>query len=352
MRDAYNPHAAIGTGSIQILLKYARMHGMPINKALHQTRLSPSDCTQPEAILDAWQEVQIARNLMDYFGHPFLLGIEVGKLYQITSYGMWGLAMMSSATLKDAVSVGTRYLEITSRFNRVQVLAEGDNLVMALYDQHLPEDIRAFMSGRDLASLAVILETLLPRHPNCVHEIRLALPADDSYQPITALYPGHLKWNQRHHAIVMAKHLFDLPLPQANPATAALCEQQCRQQLERLSAQSGITGRVKSLLMQQLETAPSMERIATHLNTSPRTLRRQLVSEGSHWREIVLSVRMQLAERLLTETRLPLQAIAEQLGYADLSAFSHAFKRSRHTSPDHFRRRALHLSREPIAKQV
>ena len=48
--------------------------------------------------------------------------------------------------------------------------------------------------------------------------------------------------------------------------------------------------------------------------------------------------RMRLAQRTLAEGRVPLARLAESLGYASESAFSHAFKRVTGRSPTMRRR--------------
>ena len=48
--------------------------------------------------------------------------------------------------------------------------------------------------------------------------------------------------------------------------------------------------------------------------------------------------RMQQARRLLRETRLPVEQVAEEAGYASVPAFSRAFKKTTGLSPGSARR--------------
>ena len=67
--------------------------------------------------------------------------------------------------------------------------------------------------------------------------------------------------------------------------------------------------------------------IARKLGVSRRTLARRLASEGVTFAGIVQSLKSDLARRHLTDETLSISEIAWLLGYQDVSAFSHAFKR-------------------------
>lgn len=62
-------------------------------------------------------------------------------------------------------------------------------------------------------------------------------------------------------------------------------------------------------------------------------------STGRTIMDYVEEARLGRAMRLLTETDLPLAAIAQQLGFAAPSGFSHAFRRATGVTPSRFRRR-------------
>jgi AraC-like DNA-binding protein len=77
---------------------------------------------------------------------------------------------------------------------------------------------------------------------------------------------------------------------------------------------------------------PSLSDIARILRTSPRTLQRRLQEEGTTFAEVIESLRQELAHGYLRE-RTPVTRVASLLGYADASAFCHAFRRWTGSSP-------------------
>jgi len=77
---------------------------------------------------------------------------------------------------------------------------------------------------------------------------------------------------------------------------------------------------------------------------SERTLSRYLEKEGLTWRGLINKVRLEKAENLLEQTNKSLQIIAEEVGFANLSSFSHAFTKYKGISPSEFRKLLEHMT--------
>lgn len=336
----FEPHAVMTAASLQVLLHFAEASGLSPEQALSRSRLSAETVGVPLSEVEAWQELQVVRNLMQALQRPALaLGLDCGLRYHLGSYGMWGLALMTSATLGEAVRIGVQYIEAASYFNEVSLHQTGDRVTLRLDGSALPADVRPYLIGRDIASIGVILNTLLGPNHGWVRAVRVAYPRPDAdtTRALEHLYDCPVEWDAEVTEASGLRAGLTRPLPQANPVTNALCEAQCREQLQRLHSHRGLRGRLARLLIRESDSALTLEAAADTLGVSARHLRRLLDQEGTSWRELKHATRMQLAERLLRETSSGLQDIAQRLGYSDASAFSHAFKRWKQTSPDHFR---------------
>jgi len=90
------------------------------------------------------------------------------------------------------------------------------------------------------------------------------------------------------------------------------------------------------------------DHVADALSLHPRTLRRRLAAEGSSLKAAAAAARFDLARQLLRETSVPLDEIAEVLGYAELSAFVRAFRGWANCPPGQWRAAAA-LKRPPAA---
>ena len=77
--------------------------------------------------------------------------------------------------------------------------------------------------------------------------------------------------------------------------------------------------------------------VASRLQMTTRTLRRQLADEGTRFRAIVDQLRYETALQFLSTSRLGCADIALLLGYSESSVLSRAFRRWSGQSPDEWR---------------
>ena len=83
---------------------------------------------------------------------------------------------------------------------------------------------------------------------------------------------------------------------------------------------------------------PTLPGVASEIGTSPRTLQRLLDERGLAYRDLVQDARRRLAVEYLERSDTGLTEIAFLLGYSELAAFAHAFRRWTGTSPGAHRR--------------
>ena len=103
---------------------------------------------------------------------------------------------------------------------------------------------------------------------------------------------------------------------------------------ERASLRSAVERVLPQLLPHAKARASN---VAKRLGISPRTLSRKLRDEHVAFAEILEETRLALAKRYLVERDLPVSEIAWLLGYAEISSFTHAFKRWTGITPREFR---------------
>ena len=82
----------------------------------------------------------------------------------------------------------------------------------------------------------------------------------------------------------------------------------------------------------------SNESVADAIGVRPRTLHRKLAIEGTTYRAILASVRLEMGRQLVEQTSLRMSAISGQLAYSDLPSFSREFRKVFGVSPKTWRR--------------
>jgi AraC-like DNA-binding protein len=326
--------------SARLLAELGAERGLPVREGLRGTGIAPSVLADPDAEVTGHAEMAVVRNLVSAFADVEDLGVQAGLRYHLTTYGIAGFAFLSSATLRGALEVALGYLELTYAFNPIVLdPSERGTTGVVFDDRDLPPDVRRFLVERDIA--AVIngaQETFTKRIP--IRRLELRFPPPAGAEPFAATFGVRPHYAAPANRIVLDDAVLDGPLPQANEAARHLAEQQCRELLARRRARGGVASDVRGRLLATPGAMPAMDRVAHDLAMSNRTLRRRLADEGTSFRALVDETREALADELLRGGQLTIEQVADRLGYAEPSVFTHAFKRWKGMSPRAYRQRA------------
>lgn len=324
--------------SVQLLTQFGIDHGMLAGECLAGTGLDWQTLGTPGAEVDAEQELLLIRNLVRHLGHIPGIGIQAGYRYRLSTYGVYGFAMLSCPTFRSALSIAARYLDLTYLFQPLLADFRDDGLHIVANDQDIPDDLRDFIIGRDYAAIAQLERDLLLT-PLEVLRAELRTPCPAAPRPYQELFGVMPLFGARENRVIKDNSRLDLPRSGDNPEAVRACEEQCRALLANRRARNGLSGAIRGRMLAHPGRLPDMEQVANALHMTPRTLRRRLNDEGVTFRQLQDELRQALAEELLATGSLTLEEIAERLGYADVSNFSHAFKRWSGVSPGRYRPR-------------
>ena len=323
--------------SMRALTRLAEQFSISLAACLQQTGVSIHQLNDAYAEVDATQELQLITNLIHaYGGYKPELGLQAGRYYHLDTYGIWGFALVSSPTLHEAIDLGLRYFDLTFAFSQVHLQQHDDEAMLVLDAKAIPVFCRQFLLERDMSSIMTMLEELFNTKAP-LRQVCFAYPAPHDISPYKAIFGITPQFNASYTGVVFARNFLDAAIPQSNLTTAKLCETQCKEILSQRQQRTGVSGKVRDLLLRQPQAMPNMEDVASHLCISSRTLRRQLKAEGVSYRELLDEVRMTLAEALLKIGGLSLEEIGIRLGYSEVSNFLHAFKRCKQQTPSQFR---------------
>ncbi|WP_412544124.1 AraC family transcriptional regulator [Longispora sp. K20-0274] len=277
------------------------------------------------------QELGVARNLLRVLGDPPGLGLRVGANYRLPEFGIWGFALLTSPTLRDAAVVGLRHLGLTGSFARIRMVEGPSEVAMVIDDSDVPADVRPFLLERELVAIYGIIDALIGE-PLPALRLELAMPRPphgDMYE-LAAGCP--VRFDAPETVIIADAVHLDRPLPHADPHTWEVCERECRELLVR-RAEGTLAVAVRDRLLAGVGTVPGMSAVAAELHITPRTLHRRLAAEGTSYRRLLDEVRHGLAVELLGTTGLSVEQVAARLGYTEASSLIHAFRRWTGTTP-------------------
>ncbi|MFI5624010.1 AraC family transcriptional regulator [Nocardioides sp. NPDC051685] len=322
--------------SAQLLVGLAADHGVSIETCLSGIRLTEEVLHEPSSVVSARDELAVIDNVVRELGDPPGLGLEAGVRYHLTTFGIWGYALMSSPSLWEALRFSLRFVDLSFTFCQFQ-MRERDGVASIVLDtQGLPLGVRRFVIERETAALHRIQRELLGTG-SAINRIRFNFGSEGARERYTEVFGVTPEFDADENAVYFDHEMLHRPLPQANEHTAAITEDQCRRLLAIRNAYSSMAGRVRSLLLAQPSQPPSLEQVAAVLNVSDRTLRRRLADESTTFRCLLDECREQLAEELLVTAGLTVSEVAARLGYLEVSSFSQAFRRWKGIGPRAYR---------------
>lgn len=321
--------------SVQRTIRLAQELGVGLEQCLAGAGLTSTIFDEPTCEIEGWQELRVLANILRQLEPSVPFGLMAGQRYHLTTHGMWGLIAVCSRDTRTAIETGQRYSDLSYSFNRMDFQVH-DREAHFLYDEgDNPEAVRAALIEIDMAALVMFGRDLAGRTiPIKRMYLRASRPQyAAAFEPLFGVTPI---FNSTSNCIVIDAAHLEMRHPMADEVGLQACEDACRAQLERRRVQRGIAGQVRRRLAAQPGVIPSMTTVASALRMSTRTLRNKLTSEATSFRSLVEELRTRMAEDLL-ESPMPVDQIAQRLGYTDTSAFICAFKRWKGITPSGYR---------------
>jgi AraC-like DNA-binding protein len=266
--------------------------------------------------------VLIARALR-LTGEP-ALGFHLGLQTKLSAHGFLGYAVMTSATLGEAISLTERFFRTRSGALTYHFFIEKDTAVVQINSTLDITPPFAFVYESLLVGLCHAGAYITGLSADQV-EIWINFPEPDYYAEIASLLPCPIKYDKAVNQIRFPAELLDRPLLMADATASQLAREQCERELESL-ARRPLVSRVRALLGEDLSNMPNLDEVASRCCMSARSLKRKLAEHNVTFSELVANMRRDEAYALLTDGRLSVEQIAERLGYRDPANFTRAFK--------------------------
>lgn len=311
-----------------ILARLGMERGLSAEAVLAGSGLTLADLEVPDVEVAAAAETAVIRNLAAAAGPGATWGLDAGRRYHVTTFGIWGFALVSAPTVRAAVEIGLRWIDLTYALTAPYADVDDDgNLRMTFRTPPESADVARFVVQRDMTAVQTILQEVMGREARFL-KVTFAEEAAPGTEPsFTEVFGVVPEFGAPANTVVFDPDLVDSRLPQADEHTTALAQAQCSALLERRYARPGFAGQVRDLIVSHLRDVPTALEIAAALNVSERTLRRRLAEEDTSVRTLVDEVRATLAAEFLLSGSLTIAEIAERLGYVEVSSFSQAFRR-------------------------
>jgi AraC-like DNA-binding protein len=251
------------------------------------------------------------------------------------SFGQCMKQLVRCATLGEALRSGFAFYDLliddfVARLSLRGELAQIQFVLRRGSDERLDYAIKAFM----LFTFGAASWLVARRVPLLGVDYTAAQMGTDT----SRVYQAPIRYGQPHVGLSFEAHWLDLPVVQTAQSVREFLAGAPANLIVKYRDTSSLTDRIRRLLRRRLgEELPSLEEVGDALAVTPQTLRRRLREEGRGFQQIKDELRRDAAIEFLTNTRLPLLDIANEVGFSEASTFHRAFKNWTGVAPGEYR---------------
>lgn len=309
---------------IKTLIKVLKARSLDTSYLFENSAIKETDL-EKELNLTALQLNTISTNAIR-LSKDRQLGLLIGASMDIPSHGIFGYAIITSATLGDALKLMLRYNKALLPSVDIRMLSREKRVEVLIKAPHLPNDLQRFYIELLYAAIIRSGNTLIPKGRTSVHvEFDYDAPYDEV--PYQQLFGSKVKLNSHRCLLSFDEAGLDLGIATANLVARDIFRRECDRLLSRDTHRGMVSERVQEVLLKSGTEFPNSMRVANQLHMSESTLQRRLAKEGYKFQQLLDQVRSKLAHEYLTGTRLSINEISALLGFSDAANFRRSFKR-------------------------
>lgn len=264
-------------------------------------------------------------------------GMQLAMKRDLSYLGELLLIFRYSDNLECGLLSAAKYLSIQNTGFQVTLQVEANEAVWAFrLDGNLPADTSQWIEESLLTAVKLIRVMLGEDYqPRRVRMRHAPISSDKTYADF---FGNSATFNAVDDALVLDRDV----LKNANPLSDQHLFDFLSHYLDSrmLTPTDDVVSAVSRMLEALIPTGKfSVDIVAEQLGMHRRTLQRRLDRAGKSYVEILDDCRSRMATDYLKSSNLPMVNLAHMLGYADQSAFNHAFKRWHGVSPRYWRQK-------------
>ncbi len=312
-------------GMTRLAYARAKAAGIALDPLLKQAGLTHHEIEDPRSVIKVRDQVNFL-NLVATALEDDLLGFHLVQTVDPRQLGPLYYVLASSETLIDALQRAVRYSSIVNEGISLRCV-DSKSVRISLHcvgvGRHLDRhQIEGFMTAVVRVCRYLTGLRLLPNRVRLMHH--RARNAE-----FVEFFGDNIEFDAAADDITFSNNIRQSPVVSADPYLNRLMTSYCEEAIShRRQTRGSFRSRVENVIATLLPHGKAhASEVAHELGVSQRTFARRLSEEGLSFSEVLDGLRSDLANRHLADRDLAISQIAWLLGYGDVGAFSHAFKR-------------------------
>lgn len=309
----------------RLLCAWLRQQGFDSDSIFRGTRLQWEPLLEDNRFISLEQMARLIRRAIKLTDTPWL-GLEVGDITMVSAHGPVGYAAVAARDVRQALDALTRFSPLRLQIMSYFYEETAQHCVLRAREAFDFGDAREYILGTNLAVFVRLIQTVTGQ---TLKDVEVALPIAEP--PWAERYTEKLgfpvSFNADAYRVQMPRETLEIPSLTADATAYRMAVRECEQQLRQQESGGAMSQRIRNLLLDCDGQYPTLDALAEQFAMSRRTLIRKLKNEDTSYQSLLDDVRQELAAWYLLNTTMPVDQIADALGYQDTSNFSRTFRR-------------------------
>ena len=305
---------------------HARKQGVALRPLLQEAGLTAQELADSRTRVPVAGQIELLNRIAAALDDD-MLGFHLALKLELRQAGLFYYVLASSDTLLDVFERGARFTSLVNE-GVVQQFINGRRIGLALnYTGVRRQDDRHQLEFW-FTTLLRICRHITGKFLRPVR-VRLTHQRAPGHAALERFLGCAVEYGAARDEFLFDREAGQLPITQADPYLNRLLIEVCEETLSRnRHATSSFAARVENAIALLLPHGKARaSKIADDFGMSERTFARRLADEGSTFSKVLDRLRLELAFRYLVDEKLAISKVAWLLGFKEVGAFSHAFRR-------------------------
>lgn len=328
--------SAVGLAS-RLAFARARTSGIAVRPLLAGSGLTLQQLDDPRTRIPVRNQIEFLNRVAAALGDD-MLGFQLGLEYDLRQAGLLYYVLSSSDSLGEVFERGARFAAVVNE-GFIQEFIDGRQVGLRMQYSGVRRQADRHQMEFWTTTLVRLCRQLAGRQLRPVR-LRFTHSRGQGYARLMRFVGCRVEYGAEADEILFARAARQMRVVHADPFLNRLLVDACEQALSvRRRASDSFAARVENVLVPLLPHGEARAtKVAALLGLSPRTFARRLTDEGLTFSRLLARLRLDLARRYLLRERLSISKVAWLLGYQEVGAFSHAFRRWTNLTPRKFAR--------------
>ena len=320
------------------ILQIAEQLGLNQNSLLVEVGLDVKELSIPDRRFPVMIYYRLYEAVAKESNDPDI-ALSVGRINYLKGLNFQLYMSTVCKSFRDYLNLMPSTLKLRGDLGEIRAHREGELVELCWEPLLLGTQRKRFLTD-EMLSVSVMIINSICIMPVKVVKVHFTYPKPKNLVNLEILFGTNLSFDQPKSSIFFHRDCLDFPMLQQDYQGAPDHSHPFQAFFEDEDPSDELLFSLKQSIAQYLpEGDVTIDKLASKLNVSRRTLQRRLSERNTSFLNVLQEVRSQVALRYLADDRLAITEIAFLLGYADQGSFSSAFKGWHGISPRDYRRK-------------